>query len=426
MKRIILLPVFIILTFRPVISQTDTLFLEECLIAAQKYAPVADRRNTISEITELKILNTRAAQMPSLAAYGKAWYQSDAVTVITGVGPGLEIDRFQYNTGVEANQKLFDGNMSKHSREVELTSFEAETGRLDMELYQLNNQIVNLFFQSILLGKNLSVLELKKELLQERVKELKTGFENGVIKRNELESLQAELLLARQQEIEFEKQRQQNLSILNQLTGISIHPNMLLSLSDSLLEIPPAVRPEINYYDAESSRIESLANLQKTQNMPKLYAFGQAGYSYPGLNFFENQSDYYYIVGARLSWTLFDWNQNKRKQEVIRMQMDVVNTQRADFEQKRSISRSSELIEQQQLTEMIELDMAIIEQRSSITKGSETALKNGVITSSQYLEDLNNEIRARLDMELHSIQLESSRVRLKLLDGIDIIQMVNN
>ena len=66
------------------------------------------------------------------------------------------------------------------------------------------------------------------------------------------------------------------------------------------------------------------------------------------------------------------------------------------------------------------MDEEIIRQREEITKGSANALSNGVITSTDYLEDLNAEIKARLDCETHKLQLRSSMVRQKLLKGIDL------
>ena len=189
---------------------------------------------------------------------------------------------------------------------------------------------------------------------------------------------------------------------------------------DSIFLIAETKRPEFNYFEAETQKIENLAHLQKAQNFPKLYAYGQAGYSYPGLNFFANESEYYYIVGAKLSWTIFDWNQTGRKAEIIRKQKEIVESKRADFSQKLEISMERESIEQDKLKEMILMDEKIIEQRESITRGSANALANGAITSTDYLEDLNNEIKARLDYEAHKLKLQSSMVRQKLLNGIDL------
>ncbi len=138
-----------------------------------------------------------------------------------------------------------------------------------------------------------------------------------------------------------------------------------------------ATRPEYLYFEAETQKIESLAHLQKVKNFPKLYAYGQAGYSYPGLNFFENQSDYYYIIGAKLSWTIFNWKQTGRETEIIRKQKDIVETKRKDFNRKLAISLIKEQIEQEKLQQIIDMDDKIIGQREDgkVLKGRKGLLK---------------------------------------------------
>lgn len=419
MKRLIIYAGLFLL-IQSVNAQGDTLFLRNLLVAAKEYSTSTNRIKISGEISEIKVENTKVGNLPSLSAYGKAWYQSDAITVIAPGGTGLEIDQFQYNAGVEAMQKLFDGGMVKRSREMELAGAKVETDKLEIELYHINNQVVELFYQLEFLEKNMRILQLKVEVLDKKLIELKVAYNNGMIKRNELEKFQAEKLLVDQEMVNIQNLRIQTLLQLNELTGLTIDPLAKLMVSDSLIVANPSIRPELRYFESESMRLESLANLQQGQNLPKLYAFGQLGYSYPGLNFFENQSDYYYIVGAKLSWTLFDWSKNKRQTQVIRRQKDIVNTQRTEFERKLETSMNHELIEQQKLKQMIEMDADIIKQRKLITKGSENALKSGAITTSDYLDDLNSELKARLDQELHSLQLESSFVRLKLLKGINI------
>ena len=420
MKKLIHITLMMCIPVIRIFGQSDTVTLFQCLTSAQENAVINSQFDAIDGITDLKIANVKATNLPSLSVYGKAWYQSDAVTVITQAGPGLEIDRFQYNTGLEADQKLFDGGLARRSKALEMANQEVEHSRIETEKYTLNNQVTDLFFGTLLSEKSMDVIALKDTVLTERVKEMESAYLNGVIKRNDLDKLKAELLLMQQQRLEIEKLHKQTLASLSILTGIELSEKSGLIIEDSIFLIEETRRPEYLYFEAETQKIENLAHLQKAQNLPKLFAYGQAGYSYPGLNFFENQSDYYYIVGAKLAWTIFDWNQTGREAEIIRKQKDIVETKREDFSQKLEISMEKETIEQEKLREMICMDEEIISQREMITKGSANALANGAITSTDYLEDLNAEIKARLDYETHKLQLQSSIVRQKLLNGIDL------
>jgi outer membrane protein TolC len=203
------------------------------------------------------------------------------------------------------------------------------------------------------------------------------------------------------------------------LTGFQIGPDVTLTIPDSILGFKTSQRPEYKYFDAESKQLQSMISLKSRQNMPKLYAYGQLGYSYPGLNLFENQSDYYYIIGARLSWTIFDWWQVNRESQILKKQQEIISTKRTDFERTREQLINQENIEQEKIRELLVMDEKIIEQRGSIATGSASALQNGMITAAVYLEDLNNEIGARIELETHKIQLMNSLVRMYLLYGID-------
>ena len=419
MKRLVKVFIALSLFNLPGFGQNDSVSLFECFEAARNHAALKPQLLTMSEITDLRIASSKVTNLPQLNAYGKAWYQSDAMSVSLNGITAFEIDPFQYNLGLEADQKLFDGGLSKKNIDLETVNLEAETERIEAEIYQINNQVVQYFFGSILYTRNLEVVRLKEEILYKRINELQSAFDNGAISRNELDKLNSEVMTNRQQIIEIEKLRLQALNGLKMLTGFELGPEVILIVPDSLLEIKTSIRPEYRYFDAESRRLQSMVSLKTLQNMPKLYAYGQLGYSYPGLNYFENQSDYYYMVGAKLSWTIFDWRQVSREKQMIRKQQEIVVTKQTDFERKTNQLIDNEKIEQEKLRELILLDKKIIVQRNSIATGSASALQNGMITSAVYLEDLNNEIRARIEMESHKIQFMNSIVRMYLLYGID-------
>ncbi len=401
-------------------AQSDSVTLMQCLVAARTHALIRPQIETTNEISELNKSNKNATNFPSFSAYGKAWYQNDAITVTTPAGTFLEIDRFQYNLGIEAVQKLYDGGIARRGKNLDEALRETQINKIETELYQLNDQVVEFFFRSSLLGKNKEIMELKKSILQKRWKELESAYENDMISRNEVEKLHVELLSTNQQLMEIEKYQSQTLSALEILTGMDFDPNIKFIVTDSIAQLTITTRPEHSYFNAESLKLEKMASLNSAKNLPKLYAYGQTGYSYPGLNFFENQSDYYYIVGARLSWTIFDWQQTQRNAQIIHKQKEIVDSKRNDFNEKLKMSANKEQIEQEKLINLINMDRQIIAQRILITSGSASALKNGAITTASYLEDLNAEIIARIGLETHKIQYQNSLVRLYLLNGIDL------
>ena len=95
----------------------------------------------------------------------------------------------------------------------------------------------------------------------------------------------------------------------------------------------------------------------------------------------------------------------------------------SDFDQKKTIAREKERAVQEKLDHMIALDQEIINKREAVRRGSETALENGTITATDYLEDLNAEIKARIDAESHVLELRHSLILLRLIEGVDLAEL---
>jgi hypothetical protein len=57
------------------------------------------------------------------------------------------------------------------------------------------------------------------------------------------------------------------------------------------------------------------------------------------------------------------------------------------------------------LEKMITMDVKIVNAKTAIRKASSSQLDNGVITTSDYIVDLNAENQAQFNLKLHEIQL---------------------
>jgi hypothetical protein len=66
-------------------------------------------------------------------------------------------------------------------------------------------------------------------------------------------------------------------------------------------------RLEYELFSLQQQKAESLKKLSSSRLVPKLWAYGQAGYGRPGFNMLLNKFDDYYIIGAKLSWNFYNW-----------------------------------------------------------------------------------------------------------------------
>jgi outer membrane protein TolC len=154
--------------------------------------------------------------------------------------------------------------------------------------------------------------------------------------------------------------------------------------------------------------------------MPKLTAFARVGYGKPGLNMLSNEFDSFALVGARLSWSIWDWNSTSRERQTLKIQQNILQYRRNAYDEGCSAQVSSALAQIQSLQRQIQTDEKIVELLEKSVKTSASQLKNGTITSSVYLSDFNSLLRARIDMELHKIKLSQEVVKLYFTLGMSI------
>ncbi|MCJ7757514.1 MAG: TolC family protein, partial [Gillisia sp.] len=66
---------------------------------------------------------------------------------------------------------------------------------------------------------------------------------------------------------------------------------------------------------------------------------------------------------------------------------------------------------------LIDADKEIIILREKVLKSATSQLKNGVITSSEYLTEFNSLYESMIDQKLHEIQLNLTKANYKVLRG---------
>ena len=153
-----------------------------------------------------------------------------------------------------------------------------------------------------------------------------------------------------------------------------------------------------------------MKDMVNTRWNPRFYAFGQAGYGRPGLNMLVSDFTPWWIVGARLTWNIWNWNLSKNEKKIYEIQGDIIGTQKETFEKNQRIEAGRGIAEIEKLGELLQKDDEIIELRTRITRAASSQLDNGVITSSDYIARLNEETQAKLALELHRIQLVKAKI----------------
>lgn len=395
-------------------GQRTILSLEQIQKEVQENYPLVKGKEFLQHQSGLSIENIRTAYLPKLYANGKMSYQSD-VTSSPIAGPnsfGAPKEQFAMNLDVE--QLIYNGGKTKNQIKLDQLSTEVEVIDLEVKMYELRERVNDAFFSILLLRQSSQVLQEKRKSVIARLEQVQSAVKNGVIAVSNVKVLESEILLIDQQLKELEYAETISFETLAELMNRNTEFDINHSVKNesatkfSLDKKISEERPEYKLFEGQNSLLDEQIEMSKKDRLPIITAFGQVGYGQPGYNQLSDEFDTYYMIGAKLSWHIFDWKTSKRKQRKYQLQKDLVMTQQFSFQKNQKIELQRELNNIAKFKILLEQDDAIVNLKEEVTKSSSSQLDNGVITSSDYLEDLNKEIQAKLNREYHQIQLSQA------------------
>ena len=171
-------------------------------------------------------------------------------------------------------------------------------------------------------------------------------------------------------------------------------------------------------FDFQAQRIAADQSLLAIKNYPKFSAFVDGGLSRPNpYNFFQTDLSGFYLAGFKLQWNFLDWGRNKNDLKVLDLQKEIITSNKDDFQRSTSIALLETRSDIQKLEALIGKDQEILALQNEIVKESFAQLQNGLITSTQYIIELNNQTRARINAKIHELKLIQTKVDLLVKSG---------
>jgi uncharacterized protein (DUF3084 family) len=95
----------------------------------------------------------------------------------------------------------------------------------------------------------------------------------------------------------------------------------------------------------------------------------------------------------------------------------MVNNQEANFSQNLQAALSEKTAEIEKYAGIISKDAQILANRKEILRAAASQLSNGIITSTEYLQELNAQNVAQLNLTLHQVQLALAEAQYSSLLG---------
>ena len=424
MKRLAFLTILILPVLPLTAQQTVTLW--QCYDSAAVISPLSGERELYAGMTLLRDRNLAAAWLPSLDLGGSFNYHSDVVDVSEMPGsmpipPEVlpSIPNEQYRATVDLSQVIWDGGVTRSAREVEKVVSELNMQQSEADIYRLREQVNNLFFPILLVRSQAEVTAVLISELEARISEAESGVKNGVLLPVTLDVLNAEMIKAEQAAAELDRRHEALARALEQLTGMSGLKYAVLELPDHFITGNEKMEnPDLQLFDIRSRQLELSKNLLKSQRMPRLFGFAQAGYGNPpGNNFLSDKADIYYSLGAGLKWNIYDWGKNSNEQKTLAIQQQLLEIRKGAAEESLQRMLTLKMAEIESLREASGRDEELIGIRSRIATAAASQLKNGTITASQYMTELNNEKQAVIAAAARRISIARAETEYLYITG---------
>lgn len=394
----------------PLFTQAQSsLTIEMCHELARNNYPLIQQKQLIEQSTAYSIANIGSGHLPQISINAQATYQSD-VTQVPMAAPGFNIEplsKDQYKIFGEVSQSLYDGGAIKGQKSLTETKGHVEDQQLEVELYKIKERINQLFFGILLVDEQTAQIELLQKDLERNIKRAEAAVKNGTAFKMSVELLQAENLKATQRMIETQSMREAYITMLGYFINQPLDETTVLTRPTVLTfeDQPVLSRPELTLFNYQRELLGAQYELGKTKTLPRVGLFLQGGYGKPALNQLKNEFDTYYLGGIRLNWSLSGFYNSKRDKQLRDLNLQQVNAQKETFEFNTNLLTTQQKQELNKLNKLIEVDDQIIELRTSIKTTAEAQQENGVITTNDYLRELNAEDQAKQNRLLHEMQL---------------------
>ncbi|BEG98961.1 TolC family protein [Bacteroides sedimenti] len=386
------------------------LSIDDCYKKAQANYPLVKQYGLIEQAKEYNLSNANKGYLPQFALSAKASYQSD-VTKIPISLPNMQIkgiNKDQYQSVIEVNQTIWDGGIIRNQKKITEAGSVLEKQKLDVDMYTINERVNQLFFGILLLDEQIRQNILLQDELKRNYAQVSSYLANGIANQADLDAIKVNQLNTTQRKVELEATRKAYREMLSALIGESIKEGDYLikpSTIESASLSTTINRPELQLFDAQKQQLETQKEMINARNLPKLGLFVQGGYSNPALNMLKSEFSTYYIAGARLTWNFGGLYTKKNDKRLLENNQQNVAIQKETFLFNTNLKMTQQSHEIEKMKQLMQDDDEIIRLRTNIKNAAEVKVKNGTLSVTELLREINSEDQAKQNKALHEIQL---------------------
>ena len=323
-----------------------------------------------------------------------------------------------YNVEANLSQTIWDGGIVKSQKGIQVAQNDIEIQQLNVETYGLIGKINELYTNYLYFKTSEKILTISMSQLDDNIKSVSSAVDNGVVLSSELDNLKAEKLKLQKELINIYAAKQSTIDALNIITDLKLDTNYQFYKPQLATNTNTLARPEIQLLDAQISYSQASISKYQTNRMPKFMAFGKLGYGRPGFDPLTTDMHGYYMVGARFSWDVWDWNMTKKQKQQIHLQQQIIKDNKESLSRQIAMEESQYMIEVAKYEKQIYLDNEIEILKKNVYLSAESKMKNGSITSTEFLKSFNEWKRSLLTTEADKLRLLKAQINYQHSKGV--------
>ena len=399
--------------------------LEECCELAREQYPAIHKYELIEKTEKFNLSNAARAWIPQLVLAAQATWQNEAPAfpdelskLVSMLGVDIKgAQKDQYRIALDLNQNIWDGGTTAAQRRLARSEAEVEHYKVDIELYEIEQRVEEMYFGILLLDEKAKQARLVVDLLKSNLDRLRSLHANGVALQSDVDLMEAEWLSAGQQLEQVEVSRKSYRDMLAIFIGKELDAASLERPVPEPLYSRSSARYELAMLNAQQGSLDAQRKLARSQIMPRFSAFAQGFYGYPGLDFFESMRSHDWrfnaVVGVRMAWNISGFYTHKNTQNKLRLAQNQVELQRDIFQFNTRLATVQEDGTILRLKKAVADDARIVELRRNVRMAAESQLDNGVIDVTALLQKITDENTASLNKCVHEVELIQAHYKLK-------------
>jgi outer membrane protein TolC len=392
--------------------------LDGCLEKARDNYPLIKRYRLIEQAKNYSLSNASKAYLPQLQVNIKASYQSGVVELPLDISdltlPALRKD--QYMAVAEAKQLLWDGGTVSAQKRIVKAHADVEKGQVDVDLYAVDERVLELYFGILLLDAQLEQNTLLSEELDRNYGQVAEFLENGIAGQSDLDAVRVEQLKVKHARIGLSAARDAYVEMLSLMTGDRLTGLDFLKPPAVYPNVTPATgRPEFGLFDAQNRLLDARKSGIGAAYMPRIGLFIQGGAGRPALNMLSNAFEPFYVGGISLIWNFGALYTRRNDLQAIENDRQGIDVQRSLLLYNIHLSGNRENAEVRKLREQVKGDEAIVILQESIRRATEAQFSDGMAMVNDLLREVSKEDAARHTKAAHEIELLRALYRLKHL-----------